>query len=98
MRVLYVPSRRHVKNNLGYIILRSISRSKRQLVSHNRPILLATDTRLEPTVFDTVIRTYLACCQGNFGLAPGIGRPPTRRVGARGVRPRTGPSAARPPR
>jgi hypothetical protein len=38
-------------------------------MSHVSPILLATHIQPDPTVFATVMRTYLACWQGNFGLS-----------------------------
>src|SRR2546427_7806422 len=68
MPVPYAASRQDVKINLGYIDSRSVSYLKRA-TSHSSPILLATYTQPEPTVFDAVMRTYLACWQGNFGLA-----------------------------
>ena len=61
-------SRRDVKNNLGYVMARFVYRYQRLFVSRYRRYLLATNTRSEPTVFATVMRTYLACWQGNFGL------------------------------
>src|SRR2546425_434021 len=67
MPVPYAASRQDVKINLGYIASRSVSYLKRAMF-HISPILLATYTQPEPTVFDAVMRTYLACWQGNFGL------------------------------
>src|SRR5437867_5562125 len=69
MPVPYAASRQDVKINLGYIASRSVSYLKRAMF-HISPILLATYTQPEPTVFDAVMRTYLACWQGNFGLKP----------------------------
>ena len=65
---LYAADRAEVKNYLGYMIPRYFGLYTRQTASHCRLLLLATYTRPEPTVFDTVMRTYLACWQGNFGL------------------------------
>src|SRR2546427_6369967 len=86
MPVPYAASRQDVKINLGYIDSRSVSYLKRA-TSHSSPILLATYTQPEPTVFDAVMRTYLACWQGNFGLGAlpgpplgGSGLPPGRSV------------------
>ena len=68
MALPYAPSRRDVKKNLGYVIVRLVGQYKRDLVSRCRRYILATYTRSQPTVFATVMRTYLACWQGNFGL------------------------------
>src|SRR5437667_4279569 len=78
MPVPYAASRQDVKINLGYIASRSVSYLKRAMF-HISPILLATYTQPEPTVFDAVMRTYLACWQGNFGLAA---RRPTAEIRA----------------
>src|SRR2546427_7743334 len=71
MPVPYAASRQDVKINLGYIDSRSVSYLKRAMF-HISPILLATYTQPEPTVFDAVMRTYLACWQGNFGLVANL--------------------------
>src|SRR5436309_4699462 len=84
MPVPYAASRQDVKINLGYIASRSVSYLKRAMF-HISPILLATYTQPEPTVFDAVMRTYLACWQGNFGLG-GLGETgiPRSQRGSRG--------------
>src|SRR3990172_11388009 len=69
MPQLYAAGRRQVKNYLGYTLRHDFCLYTRQKASPCHRRLLATDTRREPTVFDAVMRTYLACWQGNFGLA-----------------------------
>src|SRR3990170_879861 len=68
MPQLYAAGRRQVKNYLGYTLRHDFCLYTRQKASPCHRRLLATDTRREPTVFDAVMRTYLACWQGNFGL------------------------------
>src|SRR3989442_15498080 len=85
MPVPYAASRQDVKINLGYIASRSVSYLKRAMF-HISPILLATYTQPEPTVFDAVMRTYLACWQGNFGLVVRMESPAlSRGLDARGA-------------
>src|SRR3989442_15658724 len=89
MPVPYAASRQDVKINLGYIASRSVSYLKRAMF-HISPILLATYTQPEPTVFDAVMRTYLACWQGNFGLT-WFTNCPDNRIFGRDAPPQPGP-------
>src|SRR5438094_10024690 len=91
MPVPYAASRQDVKINLGYIASRYKSHLKSE-TSHISSKLLATYTQPEPTVFDAVMRTYLACWQGNFGLAGHDRKHPGRR--SRNNRPVTHPQPA----